>query len=76
MPTRRRISSSSFSSTVSMPSTYTLPPEGSSTALKVLASVDLPLPLWPRMTVKLPRSMASVTPSSASVGCSFSSPAG
>ena len=76
MPTRRRISSSSFSSVVSIPSTYTLPPEGSSTALKVLASVDFPLPLWPRMTVKLPRSMASVAPSIASVGCSFSSEAG
>ncbi len=42
MPTVRRMSSSLSSSAVSMPSTYTLPPVGSSMALKCLARVDFP----------------------------------
>ena len=67
MPTRRRISSRSSSFFVSMPSTYTAPPEGSSTAFICLARVDLPEPLWPSTTTKLPFSMDKVTLSRAVV---------
>ena len=45
MPTVRRTSSSRASSAVSIPSTYTLPPEGSRMAFMCLARVDFPLPL-------------------------------
>ena len=76
MPTRRRISSSRASCLVSMPSTYTVPPQGSSTAFICLASVDFPLPLWPSTTTKLPFSTDSVTSSSAAVGALCPSSAG
>ena len=33
---------------MSIPSTYTAPPHGSSTAFRCLAKVDLPEPLWPQ----------------------------
>ena len=68
MPTRRRISSRSASSQVSMPSTHTLPPKGSSTAFICLARVDLPDPLWPSTATKLPRSMERDTPLRAARG--------
>ena len=51
----------------------TAPPQGSSTAFKCLAKVDLPLPLWPSTTVKLPFSICTDTPRSAG---GFSSPSG
>ena len=73
MPVRRRISSSSFSSRVSIPSTYTVPPQGSSTAFRCLAKVDFPEPLCPSTTVKLPFSICTVTPRSAG---GFVSPSG
>ena len=73
MPVRRRISSSILSSRVSIPSTYTAPPHGSSTAFKCLAKVDLPEPLCPSTTVKLPFSIVTDTPRSAG---GFVSPSG
>ena len=72
MPTRRRMSSSRSSSAVSMPSTYTLPSVGSRMALKCLARVDLPEPLWPRMATKEPGSMVRLILSS-TVGATPSS---
>ena len=73
MPVRRRISSSSDSSRVSMPATYTAPPPGSSTAFMCLARVDLPEPLCPSTTTKLPFSTVRDTPRSAG---GFVSPSG
>ena len=73
MPTRRRISSRHASSCVSMPSTYTLPPQGSKMAFRLLAKVDLPEPLCPSTTTKLPFSMAVSTPRRARTGFSPSS---
>ena len=45
----------------------TAPPQGSSTAFICLARVDLPEPLWPSTTTKLPFSMDRVTLSRAVV---------
>ena len=73
MPTRRRISSRHASSRVSIPSTYTAPPEGRSTAFICFASVDLPEPLCPSTTTKLPRSIETFTSFSAARGSSPSS---
>ena len=65
MPTRRRISSSIAWLWVSIPSTYTAPPDGRSTAFICLAKVDFPEPLCPSTTTKLPFSMPRLTPRSA-----------
>ena len=73
IPVRRRISSSSDSSRVSIPSTYTAPPLGSSTAFMCLARVDLPEPLWPSTTTKVPFSTVTDTPRRAG---GFVSPSG
>ena len=62
MPTRRRISKTLSSSRLSMPSTMTLPESGVRIAFICLASVDLPLPLWPRTATKLPSSISRSTP--------------
>ena len=49
MPTARRMSSARPASRVFHPLTHTSPASGSSSALRCLASVDLPDPLWPRI---------------------------
>ena len=64
MPTRRRMSSRSSSSQVSMPSTYTLPDVGRRMALKCLARVDFPDPLWPSTATNSPGRTDRETPSS------------
>ena len=48
MPTRRRISRSAASARVSMPSTQTLPPPGSSTAFRPASCWTSPRPCWTR----------------------------
>ena len=73
-PTRRRISNFKSSSSVSMPSTYTLPPLGRSIALKCFAMVDLPEPLCPSSATNSPfftwRETSSMTIFSGSPSCS------
>lgn len=59
MPTVARTDRRLFSSDVSMPSTYTLPPVGSRMALKCLASVLLPEPLCPSTATNEPRAISS-----------------
>ena len=61
MPAHWRISNSLSSSLVFMPSPVTVPVRGSSPALQCLAKVDLPEPLWPSTTVKLPFSICTDT---------------
>ena len=65
MPTVSRMRYVQSASAVAMPCTFTVPSSGMSRAFRCLASVDLPLPLPPKMHRNSPLRTCRLTPSRA-----------